>query len=550
MGYSIFVILGITATLLVASLAMFFKAGKKPKSFGIYFIIPICLGLMAIIGLSFGLSSEINYNKLIEESHQDTSNFIEDYSYYVENWADVIEYCENNEVDFTSEYNLEPSLDQEKLKHTVVANDAFYTYFLRYYSCLVYSDNCLGLRVYLQDQSYDYIDFYVYRFSSDYYYGTPSFLNESKLNEALDNIALVSAESGVESLHTTVYIGSGFSITEYIIMIVYVSLIVIFDFVSMIYFFVRRKGDKQTTGLVGYDANTTINKDNALEEQINTFKETPPPPPKPTWEELNKKEQKTFIEQAIKNLYTEQLSNEKKKNILSREQRALRRTALEDNEFLIEDLTETEKQQVLENAKNLFENNIDDSLDIESRLDEALGLKTSYKNDNQYLEGDNGVDKINNTIEENSKLTKTQIKEKYREKYLKSKRRITDIIYYIFMSLGITGLAGATITAIVFGLVGLTDQDLLMSVIIAPYTIGFISMIIAGIAGTSRGKYCKYCGTKGVVVSSNSESHYAIERNSKGIPRGLLEDVITTKHYECRCCGNVWTTKFRKRNRS
>ena len=104
------------------------------------------------------------------------------------------------------------------------------------------------------------------------------------------------------------------------------------------------------------------------------------------WEDLSKEKQKIYIESAIKGLYTEQLNDEKKKNELSREQRALRRASLEDNEFLIEDLTEIEKEQVLINAKNLFEkdnnNNLDDEpADLNSEdpdLEEIRPLMAKY----------------------------------------------------------------------------------------------------------------------------------------------------------------------------
>ncbi len=375
MKYSIFVILGITATLLVFSLMLFFKAKKKEKAFGVYFIIPICIGLMTITGMSLGLSSKLEYDKLIKEKNQEIVCFLNDYTYYCEIWASIVDYCESNEIDFSQSYDIEPTLEQNKLSKKVLQYDTFYTYFSRYYVKSAnsfgsyYGDCCIileSINSYYYDERAS-IPFGIYKFSgSGNSYVEPSFTQETRLNEERFKLIQITESDNLENIISdlTFYSDNGynygtspFTITEYIIMIVYTSLIVLFNLISMIYFFARHKDLVQGDNTINNSAIKVISNDNKiLEEHSDINKETPPPPPKPKWEELKEEEKKSYIDNAIKQLYENQLKNTNLE--LTRQQRAIKKDCLENKEFYLEDLTEEEKASVEQTAKSDYDNGI------------------------------------------------------------------------------------------------------------------------------------------------------------------------------------------------
>ncbi len=510
MKYSIFVILGITATLLVFSLLLFFNARKKEKSFSCIFIIPICIGLMAITGMSLGLTNKLEYNKFIEEKNQEITCFLNDYKYYCDTWADIVNYCENNEIDFSQTYDIEPTLEQNKLSKKVLQYDTFYRYFSRYYPRANNSyEGDYTITLELIENYYTgengSIPFAIYKFSGDgSSYSKPSFTNEYELNEERNKLYQITESDKLKDIisqlqfnsnvHTNYYDNNPFTFAEYIIMIIYVSLIVLFNFISMIYYFARHKENLQPNTNNIADISQIESK--MHEQKTIKNEELPPPPPKPTWEELKEENKKSYIDNAIKELYERQLKETNSE--LTRQQRALKKDCLETKDFLIEDLTEEEKQKVETIAKRNYDNNL---------------------------------------LNKNKNISITPKKSDYRTQYYKSKGFRIRLGFYISLTTMILGFA--------FDLVaGLTSETASESPL---FTIGlaisFASLLPLIILWFKKKEYCKICGCKGEV--KQIEERYLYQ--SVETPGVVTNESVGYIHAECPNCHNTWKVRYSKK---
>ena len=78
------------------------------------------------------------------------------------------------------------------------------------------------------------------------------------------------------------------------------------------------------------------------------------------WSDLTPEQQKPYIDRAIRQLFQSQLED---KNIeLTRQQRALKKDSIDNNEFFIEDLTDEEKELVNTNAQELYKNRTNENV--------------------------------------------------------------------------------------------------------------------------------------------------------------------------------------------
>ena len=78
------------------------------------------------------------------------------------------------------------------------------------------------------------------------------------------------------------------------------------------------------------------------------------------WSDLTPEQQKPYIDRAIKQLFQSQLED---KNIeLTRQQRALKKDSIDNNEFFIEDLTDEEKELVNTSAQELYKNRTNENV--------------------------------------------------------------------------------------------------------------------------------------------------------------------------------------------
>lgn len=77
-------------------------------------------------------------------------------------------------------------------------------------------------------------------------------------------------------------------------------------------------------------------------------------------ERFNTRATKPYIDRAIKQLFQSQLED---KNIeLTRQQRALKKDSIDNNEFFIEDLTDEEKELVNTSAQELYKNRTNENV--------------------------------------------------------------------------------------------------------------------------------------------------------------------------------------------
>lgn len=362
------VILAITGVLLVLSLALFFAARKKGKTFGIYFFIPICIALGSLYGFCIGLNDELAYQKASKERQQEILNFATDYQYYLESYKSILDYYDNldsyqKENLFKNDYNLEPTLDTARLQYDCRDNDTFQSYFYRHYP--VYRDySYIEYNIKDDHNNIQGITFYVYAFSGTGGYSTPNFISpvysDGSYQDGMDN--LNSLQNYIKQGISLMFYGQDylaytpFNTVEYIIIIVYIALISIFDLLTMIVVFVKGGKNYQMVSAINdfkpraEDTGVNIPKPNIQ----NTIVETPPPPPRPTWEELSADEQKPYLEDVIRVLFEGQLKDPTLSG-LTRQQIAMREYSLQNKQFYFEDLTEIEAMGVKKIAKENYD---------------------------------------------------------------------------------------------------------------------------------------------------------------------------------------------------
>ena len=76
---------------------------------------------------------------------------------------------------------------------------------------------------------------------------------------------------------------------------------------------------------------------------------------KKPWKELEQENKDKYVNYAIRDLFISQLENEELKSQFTRQQLALKKYSVDNNEFIFDDLSEQEKKYVLDNAPKLYE---------------------------------------------------------------------------------------------------------------------------------------------------------------------------------------------------
>lgn len=82
----------------------------------------------------------------------------------------------------------------------------------------------------------------------------------------------------------------------------------------------------------------------------------------PTWEEISQEDKKIYLDNAIKEMYEKQLANDTQ---LTRQQKAIKRDSIANNEFYLEDLTDEEKIEIEKVAKEKYDSK--ETLDISKK---------------------------------------------------------------------------------------------------------------------------------------------------------------------------------------
>ncbi len=124
---------------------------------------------------------------------------------------------------------------------------------------------------------------------------------------------------------------------------------------------------------------TQIDNENMLTEN-QTILENQPKEEKKKWNDLAEEDKKQYIEKAIRTIYENQLKDESFE--MTRQQRALKKDCLENNEFFIEDLSDEEKTETFKLAQEIYEN------------DKPEVNKDKIKDDKNNNKKDNFISKI------------------------------------------------------------------------------------------------------------------------------------------------------------
>lgn len=119
---------------------------------------------------------------------------------------------------------------------------------------------------------------------------------------------------------------------------------------------------------------TQIDNENMLAEN-QTILENQPQEEKKKWNDLAEEDKKQYIEKAIRTIYENQLKDESFE--MTRQQRALKKDCLENNEFFIEDLSDEEKTETFKLAQEIYEN-----VKPEVNKDKIKDDKNNNKKDN------------------------------------------------------------------------------------------------------------------------------------------------------------------------
>ncbi len=354
----------IIAVLVVPSVILLLKGFGKQKSYFLYSLTPMCIAI-GLLGLfSFYVDANIKYDREVSNyknyCRTYVSNFISDYKYMLDEFSKYMQ---------DDSYII--NLDSTKLSNKKYIPTAFYDYFDTTYQDKTilrksfYSYDGSGnisFEFYIADVDYDeqynnsysYLHITVYNLVEDGETYQNCITNVNKLEYYLNNNKIIVTRQILS-------VGVDYSYSVPIVVTTCISIVI--NIVAICLCLIKNKGklinfDNNKTvvenKIVNENTNINLNMSESVVESVPEVVEVKPP----TWDEITEEEQLVFITKCIKQLYKKQLNDAEVVKTLSREQRALKRDSLEMNEFLKDDLNESELAEVLENAKLMYEKGI------------------------------------------------------------------------------------------------------------------------------------------------------------------------------------------------
>ena len=322
--------------LIIISAIVLVKSKTKAKSYFLVVLIPLCINIIPFSVGIWGICDTISYNNQISDLKNKIENFINDYEYYDE----YVNYLYNYQTGDNTGI-----IDHPRDRLTYYNNDfsTFTDYFSDNYSLFYRSGGYSNSVDYIYFSFYSTINSYINLHIYDYV--NPSEISEYNLNDIADSLSKLKNdyENGYIQYNYFVSSGMGMPYSLSITMVVCASISIIINLITII-LCLNKKPNQQQYEI--QNANTYIQ---PPVEQLSTKseqkqEELPALPLKPKWEELDEETKKPYINSAIKNLYEKQLKDEKLE--LTRQQRALKKDSIDNNEFFIEDLTAEEKELV------------------------------------------------------------------------------------------------------------------------------------------------------------------------------------------------------------
>ena len=354
--------------LIIISAIVLVKSKTKAKSYFLVVLIPLCINIIPFSVGIWGICDTISYNNQISDLKNKIENFINDYEYYDE----YVNYLYNYQ---TGDNTV--TIDHPRDRLTYYNNDfsTFTDYFSDNYSLFYRSGGYSNSVDYIYFSFYSTINSYINLHIYDYV--NPSEISEYNLNDIADSLSKLKNdyENGYIQYYYFVSSGMGMPYSLSITMVVCASISIIINLITFI-LCLNKKPNQQQYEI--QNANTYIQ---PPVEQLSTKseqkqEELPALPLKPKWEELDEETKKPYINSAIKNLYEKQLKDEKLE--LTRQQRALKKDSIDNNEFYIEDLTDEEKELVNTSAQELYNNRTNKSEQKQEELP-ALPLKPKWE---------------------------------------------------------------------------------------------------------------------------------------------------------------------------
>lgn len=332
--------------LIIISAIVLVKSKTKAKSYFLVVLIPLCINIIPFSVGIWGICDTISYNNQISDLKNKIENFINDYEYYDE----YVNYLYNYQTGDNTVI-----IDHPRDRLTYYNNDfsTFTDYFSDNYSLFYRSGGYSNSVDYIYFSFYSTINSYINLHIYDYV--NTSEISEYNLNDIADSLSKLKNdyENGYIQYNYFVSSGMGMPYSLSITMVVCASISIIINLITII-LCLNKKPNQQQYEI--QNANTYIQ---PPVEQLSTKseqkqEELPALPLKPKWEELDEETKKPYINSAIKNLYEKQLKDEKLE--LTRQQRALKKDSIDNNEFYIEDLTDEEKELVNTSAQELYNN--------------------------------------------------------------------------------------------------------------------------------------------------------------------------------------------------
>jgi len=340
----------IVAILMVPSIILLVKSIGNKKSFFLYSLIPMIIAIGLLSLFSYSTNQELQLKRKVRdfetECKTQIQNFISDCNYMISEWEKI-----ENDSNYVFEF------DSSKLAYNTTHTN-FVDYFRstyqnecvfkeRYTNYTDYNDkNSYALEICFHVSPSNVLEYenngqMVYETEYVRIYNLPS--TNSGANYEQSKALITEFESYndriIASFPSGIYLTN--NMPQYIAILIVLSITIILNIVAIVLCLIGKKKDFKE------ESETFKNDSNNENDQTQ----------KTSWEDLSDdKIKQVYYNAAIKAHYETQLESADKGEIkLSKQEKALKFYAIQNNEFSLEDLTKDELEYIEEFAKKLYE---------------------------------------------------------------------------------------------------------------------------------------------------------------------------------------------------
>ena len=333
----LFYIVIFVALLILPSILILVNYKSKIKSYILIICIPLLFSIMFVCITCIDVNAA---RAKLKQFETEATKIIDEYEEYLTDWTNCI--------------NNHPSTEK---------NDY-------YYSCPEDHSNSKQLdytiSIYENNIEFRFI-IGLYQYNDDYVMYAKAFWNlqdkgVSYLEKSKENFQLLKSKiDGVNILnirqcsldynyyddyYSSQYYFADTGVSIAILVLSLVALCIGFASIGLRVNYITKKNDAPNT-----ETMVEVENDNVVQEVK-----------KPTWEEISQEEKKMYFDNAMKELYERQLKSDIQ---LTRQQKALKRDSIANNEFYLEDLTDEEKIEVEKSAQEKYDNK--ETLDVSNK---------------------------------------------------------------------------------------------------------------------------------------------------------------------------------------